>query len=64
MRFFDLLVLDLVFRVDLFLPRSVWSSRQFYFDLYWFGLLSSFILTYIFSFYEFCLCLKNLNLLI
>ncbi len=33
MWFFDLLVLDLVFRADLFLPRSVWSSRQFYFDL-------------------------------
>lgn len=45
MWFFDLLVLDLVFRADLFLPRSVWSSRQFYFDLDWFSLLSSFILT-------------------
>lgn len=50
MWFFDLLVLDLVFRADLFLPRSVWSSRQFYFDLDWFGLWSSFILTDNFSF--------------
>lgn len=45
MWFFDLLVLDLVFRVVLFLPRLVWSFELVYFDLDCFGLWSSFILT-------------------